>query len=219
LRGSVVAEFPGERFTKICGVTNLGDVEAVIEAGADGLGLILATSSRRVSIVQAAELAVAAKGRVMVTGVFRDSDDAAVLSALDALALDVVQIHGALGPELLDALRQRGLKVVKALAIGSGEFFDFDETLVDAVLIDGPSPGSGRTHSLGGPLGAQVPGTGDRRGRSDAGQRRRHHSCHGRLGRRHRERRGVRTWREGPYAGEALRRERALGNGATKGVK
>jgi phosphoribosylanthranilate isomerase len=142
-----VAEFPGERFTKICGVTNLGDVEAVIEAGADGLGLILATSSRRVSIVQAAELAVAAKGRVMVTGVFRDSDDAAVLSALDALALDVVQIHGALGPELQDALRQRGLKVVKALAIGSGEFFDFDETLVDAVLIDGPSPGSGRTHS------------------------------------------------------------------------
>jgi phosphoribosylanthranilate isomerase len=143
----VVAEFPGERFIKICGVTNLGDVETVIEAGADGLGLILATSSRRVSIEQAGELTNAAKGRVVVTGVFRDSDDSVILSALDLLALDVVQIHGALGPELLGALRQRGLKVVKALAIGSAEFFDFDDSEVDAVLIDGPSPGSGKTHS------------------------------------------------------------------------
>jgi phosphoribosylanthranilate isomerase len=141
-----VPEFPGDRFIKICGVTNLDDVEAVIEAGADGLGLILASSPRQVSLDRAAELASAARGRVVVTGVFRDNSDSSILEAVDALALDVVQIHGLLGPELLAELRRRGLKVVKALTIGSGEFYAFDDSQVDAVLIDGPSPGSGRTH-------------------------------------------------------------------------
>jgi hypothetical protein len=36
---------------------------------------------------------------------------------------------------------------VKALSIGSDEFFDFDESTVDLVHIDGARPGSGQAHS------------------------------------------------------------------------
>jgi phosphoribosylanthranilate isomerase len=39
------------------------------------------------------------------------------------------------------------VRVVKALDIEGGEFESFDEIGVDAVLIDGPRPGSGFAHS------------------------------------------------------------------------
>ena len=39
---------------------------------------------------------------------------------------------------------------MKALNIESEEFATFDDTLVDAVLVDGPRPGSGSEHSWDG---------------------------------------------------------------------
>jgi phosphoribosylanthranilate isomerase len=51
---------------------------------------------------------------------------------------------------LHDALRQRGVRIIKALNIESEEFSSFDDRLVDAVLIDGPRAGSGDEHSWAG---------------------------------------------------------------------
>jgi phosphoribosylanthranilate isomerase len=79
--------------------------------------------------------------------VFNDDGDDVVLEAVDLLDVDAVQLHGPLSDSLLAALRERGLTIVKALSIGSDEFFDFDERTVDMVLIDGALPGSGRAHS------------------------------------------------------------------------
>lgn len=132
---------------KICGVTTLGDANAVIAAGATSIGLILAKSPRQLSLERALALSAATKGRILRTAVFRDNDEAFIVHALNVIDVDVVQVHGPLPDTLRDEIRRRGSLVVKALAIESDEFYDFDEREVDAVLIDGASPGCGVAHS------------------------------------------------------------------------
>jgi phosphoribosylanthranilate isomerase len=134
-------------YVKICGVTTLGDANAVIDAGASALGLILTKSPRKLSLDRALAIAAATKGRIVRTAVFNEDSDDVVLEAVDLLDVDAVQLHGPLSDSLLAALRERGLTIVKALYIGSDEFFDFDDRGVDMVHVDGARPGSGQTHS------------------------------------------------------------------------
>jgi phosphoribosylanthranilate isomerase len=134
-------------YIKICGVTTLGDANAIIDAGADALGLLLTKSPRQLSVDRALAIAAATKGRIVRTAVFNEDSDDVVLDALDVLDVDAVQLHGPLNEVLRAALRERELTIVKALSIGSEEFFDFDESTVDMVHIDGARPGSGQAHS------------------------------------------------------------------------
>jgi phosphoribosylanthranilate isomerase len=142
-----VTDFGAPYLIKICGVTTLGDANAAIDAGANAIGLNLATSKRHLSVDQALAIAEATKGRVLRTLIFHDNDDEEIQSAVDIIGPDAVQIHGALSDELALQLRGRSVGIIKALAIGSDEFYDFDEDRVDAVMVDGATPGSGESHS------------------------------------------------------------------------
>lgn len=141
-----------DRFIKVCGVTTIDDADAVAESGADALGLIFAPSARRVTETAAAQIGEALRGRVLRVGVFRAMDDNDVLAVLERVELDVVQLHDPMSERLERELRARGLGVIKALAIESVEFDHFDESRVDAVLVDGAVPGSGLEHSWSGLL-------------------------------------------------------------------
>jgi phosphoribosylanthranilate isomerase len=134
-------------YIKICGVTTLGDANAIIDAGASALGLILTRSPRQLSLDRALAIAAATKGRIVRTAVFNEDSDDAILEALELLDVDAVQLHGPLSDRLQTELRKQQLTIVKALSIGSDEFFDFDESAVDIVHIDGAKPGSGQAHS------------------------------------------------------------------------
>ena len=105
-----MTEFDAPFFVKICGVTTLGDANAAIDAGANAIGLILASSPRQLSLDRAMAIAESTKDRVLRTLVFRDNDDDFVRDALDLVEVDVVQIHGALSDELLASLRERELR-------------------------------------------------------------------------------------------------------------
>jgi phosphoribosylanthranilate isomerase len=142
-----VTDFDAPFFVKICGVTTLGDAQAAIDAGANAIGLILATSPRQLTLERALAIAEATKGSVQRTLVFRENDDDFIIHALDVVDADAVQVHGNLSDDLLAGLRDRDLRVVKALSIGSDEFYEFEEDRVDAVLVDGATPGSGESHS------------------------------------------------------------------------
>lgn len=136
-------------YVKICGVTSVEDATMVAGAGASALGLIFAESPRRLSIAQAGEIVEATTGRLLRCAVFRYDGDAFILERLDALGaegIEIVQLHGELSDALLAALRERSLLIVKALNIEAEEFDDFDETSVDAVMVDGAKPGSGQAH-------------------------------------------------------------------------
>lgn len=142
-----MTDFNAPFFIKICGLTTLGDANAAIDAGADAIGLILAESPRHLSVERALAIAEATKGRTMRTLVFRDNDDDFILESAENIGPESVQIHGDLSDGLLTRLREIHVDVIKALSIGTDEFFDFDESRVDAVLVDGANPGSGERHS------------------------------------------------------------------------
>lgn len=133
-------------FVKICGITSVEDALVAIDAGADAIGLIFAPSVRRVTVQQAHEIVAATQGPVLRVGVFRDDADDVVIDTVKNSEVDAAQIHGPLSNELRESLRDSGVLVIKALTIGSDEFLNFDEAQVDAVLIDGPIPGSGQAH-------------------------------------------------------------------------
>lgn len=142
-----MAEPALRRFVKICGVTTPKDAALVVASGADALGVIFADSPRGVDVATARAIASLAEGALVRVGVFRHRGLDEVARVLDQVELDAVQVHDPLGAELLAELRARGLTIIKALSVDSVEFATFDDRVVDAVLIDGPRPGSGTTHS------------------------------------------------------------------------
>jgi phosphoribosylanthranilate isomerase len=142
-----VANFDGASYVKICGVTTLGDANAAIEAGANAIGLNLATSPRHLSLDRALAIAEATKGRVRRTLILRDNTDEFIVQAVELIEPEDVQLHGPLSDALREQLRERSVSIIKALSIDSDEFQDFDDGAVDAVLVDGPTPGSGESHS------------------------------------------------------------------------
>jgi phosphoribosylanthranilate isomerase len=133
-------------FVKICGITSMDDAHVAVDAGADAIGLIFASSVRQLTVERAREIAAATRGSIQRVGVFRENSDDFIADAVDRCGVDAAQIHGPLSDELRTLLRARGVLIIKALSIGSEEFFEFDDASVDAVLIDGPTPGSGETH-------------------------------------------------------------------------
>ncbi len=134
---------------KICGITSLDDARLVVDSGATALGLILATSSREVSIKSAYAIAESLRDDIDVVGVFRDASNEEILNATDYIGFNIVQIHGRVEDVLCELLHERGVVVLKALDIESVEFLDFDDRLVDGLLVDGSVPGSGVAHSWG----------------------------------------------------------------------
>ncbi len=132
---------------KVCGVTSVDDAALVLDAGADALGVVLATSPREVDVERAAAITAFVGDRAVRVGVFRGRDDDAIRRVVDVVTLDAVQLHDPVSTDLSVELRERGLTVIAAMAIDSLAHDDVNEDRVDALLVDGPSPGSGRTHS------------------------------------------------------------------------
>lgn len=135
-------------FVKICAVTTPSDADIVVGAGASALGVILTSSRRRIDAPTARAITERVGGRLVTIGVVNSRDVTSIEAVLGGLGVDAVQVHGDLSAELLDEFRSRDLGVIKALAGGSEEFASFDEERVDAVLVDGPVPGSGAAHSF-----------------------------------------------------------------------
>jgi len=134
-------------YVKVCGVTSVENALAVVASGVDAIGVNLATSPRRVTPERAKLIREATEGSVLCCGVFAENEDEEISTYVRALRFDMVQLHGALGSALYDDLRRCNVRIIKAISIESEEFARFDDDLVDAVLVDGPRPGSGAEHS------------------------------------------------------------------------
>ncbi|MGO1545134.1 MAG: phosphoribosylanthranilate isomerase [Gulosibacter sp.] len=130
-------------FVKICGLKTIGDVNAVKEAGADAMGVVLSsTSPRAVSIDHARQL-VAAGGDTLTTVVV--VHDLTIDEAIDAaqnIGVDVLQLHDYSEADTRRAVAVDGLQVWRATSASRGpaEVGAFGE---DALLLDSNTPGSG----------------------------------------------------------------------------
>jgi phosphoribosylanthranilate isomerase len=143
-----VPEFTSHRsFIKICGVTTLEDADLVVSSGASAIGVILTDSRRRIDLERAAQIVERVDGQLVRVAVVRGSEQPLIDEVLEHLDIDVVQVHGEMSADLLARLRRREVGVIKALSVGSDELDQFEQLSVDALLIDGPIPGSGESHS------------------------------------------------------------------------
>jgi phosphoribosylanthranilate isomerase len=122
---------------KICGITNAGDARVAADAGADAVGIIFAESPRRVDVEEARRISIALPENVIRVGVFVDEDPAEVLMISREVGLDLAQLHGDEPPETVTALREAGVKVMKALRVESAATLEaIDEFEADLFLLD-----------------------------------------------------------------------------------
>jgi phosphoribosylanthranilate isomerase len=122
---------------KICGITNPGDARVAADAGADAVGFIFAESPRRVGIEEAHRISVALPENVARVGVFVDEDPAEISRISQEVGLDLAQLHGDETPEAVTALREAGVKVMKALRVQSAATLEaLDAYEADLFLLD-----------------------------------------------------------------------------------
>ena len=134
-----------ETKVKICGITNLADAQAAVEAGADALGFnFYEKSPRYVSLKTAAEISKQLPPFVMRVGVFVDAEPDFVLRAIGEAGLTMLQFHGDEPPEFCT---QFGLMSMKAFRIRDAESLKkIPNYLTDAYLLDAFSPTTLRRH-------------------------------------------------------------------------
>ena len=104
---------------KICGITNLADAQAAVEAGADMLGFIFAEKSpRRVSVETIAEISRQLPPHIVRVGVFVNPTEEFVMQAVTACGLNLLQFHGDEPPEFCT---QFGMMSMKAFRVRDAE--------------------------------------------------------------------------------------------------
>ena len=102
---------------KICGITNLDDAQAAIEAGADLLGFnFYPKSPRYIAPEKAREIAAqirsGGQGPLLV-GVFVNSPLEEVQSILEIAQIDLAQLHGDEPMRVVEQLNGRGFKALR----------------------------------------------------------------------------------------------------------
>jgi phosphoribosylanthranilate isomerase len=120
---------------KICGLTNLPDARAAVEAGADAVCFVFyPPSPRAISVEAAAAIARELPPFVLKVGVFVNAAEDLVSGAIAACGLNAAQFHGDEPP---DYCRQFGVMSLKAFRIrDAASLAALREYQTDAWLLD-----------------------------------------------------------------------------------
>jgi phosphoribosylanthranilate isomerase len=100
---------------KICGVCEPQDAGDAVTAGATHIGVIRIPGSRRTRPLPMARAVCEAAAGALRVGVYADATLPTILREVEALGLDVVQLHGTEEPERVAALAARGVEVWKVV--------------------------------------------------------------------------------------------------------
>jgi len=140
---------------KICGLKSLDVLEAAVSAGADYFGLVFfPPSPRYIAPEAAAELALAARGRIKSVALLVDEPDARIDEIVRSVDPDMIQLHGSETPERMAFIRKNwGKPVVKSVSVGregdAARAFDY-ANLADLILFDAKPPADGSSELPGG---------------------------------------------------------------------
>lgn len=121
---------------KICGITNLDDALAAVNAGADALGFnFFKLSPRYITPQHAREIIEQIPDSLLPVGVFVNEESEAVRNIAEEAGLKALQLHGDESPEYCRELA--GYYVIKALAVSAS----FDSQTpnryeVEAIMLD-----------------------------------------------------------------------------------
>ncbi len=130
---------------KICGLSTEPTLDAALEAGADLVGFVhFSKSPRHVTLDRAAVLSRRAAGRAQRTVLLVDPDDALVAGAIEAIAPDLIQLHGSESPERVAAIRKAtGRPVMKAIGVATRDDLSSVPAyarVADRILLDAKPP-------------------------------------------------------------------------------
>ncbi len=130
---------------KFCGLRQPGDVAAAVRARAGYVGLVFfAKSPRNLTIAQARVLAGAVPPGIAKVALSVNADTAFLDRLIEAVPLDMLQLHGCESPDRVAELRARyGLPVMKA--VGVADESDLPALLeygrvADQLLVDAKPP-------------------------------------------------------------------------------
>jgi len=128
---------------KLCGVRRVADALICANEGADEIGVVFASRSRRcVTPDEAKAIRDALPARVPLVGVFLDTELGEVLRVAEQVGLQAAQLHGA-WPGASSAL-----PLYAALQVLSEDSFQ-PRPGAARILLDGPDAGSGRSFAWG----------------------------------------------------------------------
>jgi phosphoribosylanthranilate isomerase len=133
---------------KICGLTSAAAAAHAAAVGAAYLGFVFyPPSPRSLGLAAAREAVAGAPAGITRVALVVDADDALLDRLLDAVPLDMLQLHGHESPERVTEIRARcGLPVMKAIGISDaadlGQIADY-EAVADQLLIDAKPPRDG----------------------------------------------------------------------------
>lgn len=130
---------------KICGLRTPADVAAVARAGAAYAGFVFfAKSPRNLTLSGARLAALSAPVGLARVALTVDADDTTLDAIVEAVPLDMLQLHGTESPGRVAEVRSRyGLPVMKALGVADeGDLPAILEysTVADQLLIDAKPP-------------------------------------------------------------------------------
>ena len=131
---------------KVCGITNLADALAAVDAGADALGFnFYRPSPRYISPVDVRKITDQLPHSILKVGVFVDEGLHSLMHITAEAGLSAVQLHGDESPEYCGELA--GTYVIKAF--GAGDNLHVEAYNVDAIMLDTKDDllhgGTGRT--------------------------------------------------------------------------
>jgi len=147
---------------KICGLKSPEMLDVALDSGADMVGFVFfAPSPRNVELAAARALGARVRGRALKVALSVDARDQELDQIVEALAPDLLQLHGHEPPERVAVIRRRfGLPVMKALPIA--EHADLlhirsYEKAADRLIFDAHAPpDASRPGGLGKPFDWQL---------------------------------------------------------------
>lgn len=136
---------PSETRVKICGLRGADVMQAAVDAGAAYVGLVFFPKSpRHVTLEMAAGIAQQVPPGIAKVALVVNADDAQLDAMIDAVPLDMLQLHGAETPERVAEIRARyGLPVMKAVGVADADDLTAIDTymqVADQLLIDAKPP-------------------------------------------------------------------------------
>jgi phosphoribosylanthranilate isomerase len=130
---------------KVCGLSTPETLDVALDAGADMVGFVFfPPSPRHLNLATARDLGKQASGRAIKVALTVDADDATLANIVEALAPDILQLHGKETVARLRDIKQAfGLPVMKAIAVESAA--DLAQlpgyaAVADRILFDARAP-------------------------------------------------------------------------------
>lgn len=130
---------------KICGITTEEDALLAVAMGADAVGFVFAPGSpRQVTPTLVRDIVKRLPPDAMTIGVFRDERPERVVETVNRIGLTGAQLHGREPMSEARTIRAGVQFLIQAFPAGDPALSSAANSPADVILVDSPTPGSGR---------------------------------------------------------------------------